>query len=105
VKFYSLTQHNFSPLVTYFSDATFRRMDPKLREGFLDAADKAAIDTRVQGLALEQEALGVLKTKGVTVLETDRAAFRERVLPQTDAFVKAHPEAKPIVDIVRATTA
>src|SRR5208337_4469536 len=33
VKFYSLTQHNFSPLVNYFSDATFRRMDPKLRDG------------------------------------------------------------------------
>jgi tripartite ATP-independent transporter DctP family solute receptor len=105
VKFYSLTQHNFSPLVTYFSDATFRRMDPKLRDGFLDAAGKAALDTRVQGLLLEQEALGVLKTKGVTVLETDRAAFRERVLPQTDAFVKAHPEAKPIVDLVHATAA
>jgi TRAP-type transport system periplasmic protein len=33
-KFYALTQHIFSPLVTYFSDITFRRMDPKLREGF-----------------------------------------------------------------------
>src|SRR6202008_3574874 len=25
-KFYSLTEHIYSPLVTYFSDATFRRM-------------------------------------------------------------------------------
>jgi len=33
-KHYTLTQHNFSPLATYFSDATFNRMDPKLREGF-----------------------------------------------------------------------
>ncbi len=41
-KHYALTQHNFSPLATYFSDATFKRMDPKLREGFLDAAKKAA---------------------------------------------------------------
>src|SRR3984885_6776758 len=51
-KFYSLTQHNFSPLSTYFSDATFNRMDPKLREGFLDAARKAAIDTRAHGLEM-----------------------------------------------------
>ena len=77
VKFYSLTQHNFSPLATYFSDATFRRMDPKLRDGFLDAAGKAAVDTRAHGLAVEQDALGVLKSKGVTVLETDREAFRQ----------------------------
>src|SRR6476659_4562989 len=40
-KHYALTQHNFSPLATYFSEATFNRMDPKLREGFLDAAGKA----------------------------------------------------------------
>jgi len=105
VKFYSLTQHNFSPLATYFSDATFRRMDPKLRDGFLDAAGKAAVDTRAHGLAVEQEALGVLKSKGVTVLDTDRDAFRQATLPQTDAFVKAHPEAKAIVDTVHATTA
>ena len=39
-KNYALTQHIFSPLATYFSDATFNRMDPKLREGFLDAAQK-----------------------------------------------------------------
>src|SRR5437763_8323268 len=37
-KFYTLTQHNFSPLAIYFSEATYGRMDAKLREGFLDAA-------------------------------------------------------------------
>jgi tripartite ATP-independent transporter DctP family solute receptor len=103
-KFYSLTEHIYSPLVTYFSDATFRRMDPKLREGFLDAAGKAAIDTRAHGLAVEKEALQLLKDKGVTVIACDKEAFRKRVLPQTDAFVKAHPDAKAIVDVVRATT-
>lgn len=104
-KYYSLTQHIFSPLVTYFSDATFRRMDPKLREGFLDAAGKAATDTRAHGLAVEQEALDVLKDKGVTIIACDREAFRQRVLPQTDAFVKAHPDAKGMVDIIRSTSA
>ena len=39
-KHYALTQHNFSPLATYFSDATFNRMDPKLREGFLDCGQE-----------------------------------------------------------------
>ena len=105
VKFYSLTDHNYSPLVNYFSDATFRRMDPKLRDGFLDAAQKAAVDTRARGLAAEQEALEVLKQKGVTVGPTDQDAFRKATLPQTDRFVAAHPEAKAIVDIVRATSA
>jgi tripartite ATP-independent transporter DctP family solute receptor len=104
-KNYALTQHIFSPLAIYFSDATFTRMDPKLRDGFLDAAKKAAADTRVHGLAVEKEALATLKEKGVTVVECDKEAFRKRVLPQTDNFIKAHPDAKPVVDMIRATQA
>ena len=102
-KFYSLTQHNFSPLAIYFSDATFNRMDAKLRDAFIDAAKKAAADSRAHGLAVEKEALELLGQKGVTVIDCDREAFRRRVLPQTDAFIKVRPEAKAIVDAVRAT--
>jgi tripartite ATP-independent transporter DctP family solute receptor len=101
-KHYALTKHIFSPLAVYFSEATFGRMDPKLREGFVDAAQKAAADTRVHGLAVEKEALDVLAQKGVTIVDCDREAFRKRVLPQTDAFVKARPEAGPIVEAIRA---
>jgi TRAP-type C4-dicarboxylate transport system substrate-binding protein len=104
-KFYSLTQHNFSPLAVYFSETTFNRLDPKLRESFLQVAQKAAADTRAHGLTVEKEALKVLAEKGVTVIEPDREAFRQKVAPQTEAFVKARPEAKPIVDIVKATQA
>jgi len=104
-KHYALTQHNFSPLAIYFSDATFNRMDPKLREGFVDAAKKAAADTRVHGRAVEKEALAALADKGVTIVECDKEAFRKRVAPQTDNFIKARPEAKPVVDMIRATQA
>ena len=104
-KNYALTQHNFSPLATYFSDATFNKMDPKLREGFIDAARKAAADTRTHGLAMEKEALTNLADKGVTIIECDKEAFRKRVAPQTENFLKARPEAKPVVDMIRATQA
>ena len=104
-KNYALTEHIFSPLATYFSDTTFNRMDPKLREGFLDAATKAGADTRAHGLAVDKEALATLIEKGVAVVECDREAFRRRVLPQTDNFIKAHPDAKPVVDMIRATQA
>jgi TRAP-type transport system periplasmic protein len=104
-KYYALTQHIFSPLAIYFSDATYKRMDAKLRDGFLDAAQKAAADTRRHGMAVEQEALAILVEKGVTVIDCDRELFRKRVLPQTESFVKARPEAKPIVDIIHGTQA
>ena len=89
----------------YMSDATFNRMDPKLREGFLAAAQKAAVDTRAHGLAVEKEALAMLEEKGVTIIDCDKEPFRKRVLPQTENFIKAHPEAKPIVEMIRATQA
>ena len=104
-KSYALTQHIFSPLVTYFSDATYRRLDPKLRESFLAAAKLAAGDTRVHGLAVEKEALAVLKAGGVSVIEVDQAAFRKRVLPQTEAFIKRLPEAKAPIELIQGTKA
>jgi len=103
-KYYALTQHIFSPLAVYFSEVTFARMEPRLRDKFLDAVGKAAADTRTHGLAVEHEALALLRDKGVTILDCDKEAFRKRVLPQTDSFVKVHPEAKPVVETIRSTT-
>ncbi|UHC20133.1 TRAP transporter substrate-binding protein (plasmid) [Methylobacterium currus] len=104
-KFYSLTQHNFSPLALYLSDATYNRMNAALRDRFLDAAKKAAAETRTHGLAVEKEALALLRDKGVTVVECDRDAFRQRVAPQMEAFLRNRPEAKPVVEQIRATAA
>ncbi len=103
-KFYALTQHIFSPLTTYFSDATFQRMDPKLREGFLSCARLAGADTRAHGLAVEQEALELLAQKGVSVIACDQAAFRARVLPQTTNFLARMPQARPVIELIQATT-
>jgi len=47
----------------------------------------------------------LLAEKGVTIVECDKEAFRKRVLPQTDNFLKARPEAKPVVDKIRETQA
>ena len=104
-KNYALTQHIFSPLSIYFSDVTFQRMDPKLREGFLDAAQegrrrypRARASRREGG---DDRARGEGRHRG----RVRREAFRKRVLPQTDNFIKAHPEAKAVVDAIRATQA
>ncbi len=103
-KFYALTEHNFSPLAIYFSDATFKKMDEKARNGFLAAAEKAAADTRAHGLAVEKEALELLKSKGVSINACDKAAFKARVAPQTESFIKQNPDAKAVVDKIKSTS-
>lgn len=102
-KFYSLTQHNFSALGVFCSGITLSRMEAPLRDQFLNAAAAAAIDTRARGLEAEKEAMETLKQKGVEIIACERAPFRKLVLPQTDEFIKTHPEAKSIIDIVRST--
>jgi tripartite ATP-independent transporter DctP family solute receptor len=104
-KFYALTEHIFSPLGIFMSDATYRRVPAPLRDGFLASAKAAAIDTRVHGLAVATEALGVLKQQGVAVAECDKEAFRIRVQPLTDRFSKEHPEVKPVLDAIQAARA
>ena len=104
-KFYSLTEHNFSPLAIYMSNATLGRMDPKLRDGFFDAAQAAAIDSRAHALTVAQEALGVLQRNGVTIVDCDRDAFRKRVAVQAETFMKTRPESRPIIEMIRGTVA
>jgi TRAP-type C4-dicarboxylate transport system substrate-binding protein len=101
-KFYSLTEHNFPALAIFMSNIIFNRMDPKLRDAFLATAEAAAVDTRVAALAANKEALALLVEKGVTVGDCDRDAFRKRVAVQTENFMKAHPESKPIIEAIRA---
>jgi len=104
-KNYSLTEHVIDPLCITVSDTAYKRMAPKLRESFLDAVRKATLDTRMHGLAVEQEAKDALRTRGISIIEVDKEAFRKRVLPQTDRFVASHPEIKPVVEAAHATTA
>src|SRR3954464_14537175 len=105
VKNYALTQHIFSPLAVYFSETTFKRMDPKLRDGFMDAAAKAAADTRAHGLAVEGEATKILQEKGVAINQVDKDAFRKRVAVQTENFIKQRPESKGFIEQIKSTKA
>jgi tripartite ATP-independent transporter DctP family solute receptor len=103
-KFYALTEHNFSPLAIYFSDMSYKRMDGRLRDAFLDAARKAAADTRAHGMAVEGEAKKVLQEKGVAINTVDKEAFRKRVAVQIENFIKQRPESKAFIEQIRSTS-
>ncbi len=101
-KFYTLTEHIFSPLGIFMSDVSYKKLAAPLRDGFLAAAKAAAIETRTRGLAVEKEALEVMKQQGVAVASCDKEAFRSRVLPLHESFSKKFPEVKPILDAIQA---
>ena len=104
-KFYGLTEHNFSPLSIYFSETTLKRMDAKLRDAFIEVAQKAAADTRAHGMAVEGEAMKLLQEKGVAINQVDKDAFRKRVAVQTENFIKQRPESKAFIEQIKSTSA
>ncbi|MGI4942094.1 MAG: TRAP transporter substrate-binding protein [Janthinobacterium lividum] len=102
-KYYAETAHIYQVLGCFVSEATLKRMPAKLRDGFLDACEKAAIPARQRALDATKEATDALKAQGLQEVVCDREAFRKLVLPQTAEFVKAHPEIKSVVEIVQST--
>lgn len=102
-KYYAETAHIYQVLGCFVSETTLRRMPAPLRDGFIDACAKAAIPARQRALDATQEATDALKAQGLQEVPCDREAFRKLVVPQTAAFVAAHPEIKGVVDIVQAT--
>jgi TRAP-type transport system periplasmic protein len=102
---YTLTKHIFSPLGAFLGETSLRRMPATVREPFLAACAAAAADTRARGLDAEQEALEALRQRGVAIAPCDREAFRKRALPQSEQFMQTHPNAKPVIELIRGTSA
>ena len=104
-KFFSPTEHIFTAFCCFLSDATYNRLPKDVRDPFVEAIGQASVAMRAKSTAANSEAMSLLGNNGVTITKCDRDAFRKRVEPQTAAFVKARPDAKPIVDIIQSTAA
>lgn len=102
-KFFTLTRHIHTPFGAFLSDRSLQRMPPAQRDAILQAVLEATADQFKRAARVEVEAIEELKTKGVTVEECDRTAFRDRVSPMWDRFVQTTPNAKPMLDAIRQT--
>ena len=78
-KFLSLTDHTVANVVIAMSGDTYKRLKPDQRELITKAVrDSAAFQDAVV-VKSEQDILAEFKAAGVTVIEPDKAAFREKV--------------------------
>ena len=102
-KHFTLTRHIHSPFGAFISDRALNKLPAAQRDGLLKAVREATDDQFQRAAQVETDAIEELKTKGVTVEECNRAAFRERVSPMWDRFVEKTPGAKPLLDAVRQT--
>lgn len=99
-KYLTLTRHSFIPLAPVISLRAFDKIPPKLRDGFLAAANDANVFERQRALVIEAEAIAALQKKGVTVEDCERDKFRERVRPLWKTFSDGLPATKPLLDAI-----
>ncbi len=102
-KNFTLTRHIYTPFGAFFSERSLQRMQPKLRDGLLQAVAEATDAHFAKASDIEQQAIDKLKGVGVTVADCDRAAFQQRVLPLHASFVQQNPGAKDFLDAAQQT--
>ena len=100
IKFATLTQHIFNPIVVVINKASFDNIPENMRADFLAAAKEATEYERGQSMMLEKKAIEQLEQKGVKFSTIDRDAFRQQVKPVWDDFVKRYPDIKPVIAAV-----
>jgi tripartite ATP-independent transporter DctP family solute receptor len=91
--YYALTEHLILPEVLVFSKKIWDTLSPADQELILKFAREAQQEERVLWEAKEQEALAVMKEKGVTISEiADKAAFQAAMKPVWDQYGAEHAE-------------
>jgi tripartite ATP-independent transporter DctP family solute receptor len=91
--YYSLTQHLILPEVLVMSRKIWDTLSPADQELIRKFAREAQLEERVLWEAREQEALAVMKEKGVTITEiADKAAFQAAMKPVWDKYGAEHAE-------------
>jgi TRAP-type transport system periplasmic protein len=78
-KFLSLTDHTVANVVIAMSGDTYKRLKPDQRELITKAIHDAAVVNDEATVKSEQDILVEFKAAGVTVIEPDKEAFRQKV--------------------------
>jgi tripartite ATP-independent transporter DctP family solute receptor len=88
-KYLSLTGHVYSPALILMSKAQFDKLSPADKQAFLDAAKEAVKANRARIDDDEKRAVGDLRAKGMTVVDTlDKAPFQTALTPVYADFGK-----------------
>ena len=102
-KTFTLTRHIYTPYGAFFSEKSLQRMQPKLRDGLIQAVVDTTDEHFKRAEQIETQALAKLRELGVTVAECDRKAFQQRVQPLHASFVEKVPGAKDFLQAAQQT--
>lgn len=98
-KVLTLTGHVYGPHVVMISQRTLDKLPADLRDVLKKLPAEIAAMQRATSARLEQEQLGVLKSKGMTVNSIETAPLRERVAPVITQYEKKF--GKELLDRIR----
>jgi tripartite ATP-independent transporter DctP family solute receptor len=102
-RFVNLTQHVWSWIYVAISERRWQQLSPADREVLAEASRRAQAFERSLFVEDEQRLEAELKRRGMTFVDSDRAAFAAKARPAAIAGVRA--EAKPLLEQMMALPA
>jgi TRAP-type C4-dicarboxylate transport system substrate-binding protein len=107
VKHCLLTRHVYTPMLAYIGKRGMAKIPDDLKPDFLEAAAAATATCRAQVPAVEAEAVGQLRDKGISFNEVPPAELndlRRRMAAELyPAFLKQYPDTAPLFAKIEAT--
>ncbi|SEB73296.1 tripartite ATP-independent transporter solute receptor, DctP family [Nitratireductor aquibiodomus] len=95
-KFVNLTEHSRSWIYLVISELTWNKLSDADKEAVLEAAERAQAFERAAFLEDEKQLVTELQEKGMTFVETDKAAFAAKA--KDAVLMNVKPEIKGIVE-------
>ncbi|HZW15760.1 MAG TPA: TRAP transporter substrate-binding protein [Brevundimonas sp.] len=100
-RFWSQTEHSFSPDALLISRASLERLSPADRDLVRDVARRSVVRMRVEWDRRQAEARAAVIAAGVQVAEVDKAAFAATVRPVLDKYL-AEPRLRALHERIAA---
>ncbi len=101
-KYWALTGHMFSLMPHLINEKFYKGLPANYQKIIQEAANEAIAWNDRKSDSYEEECRRIMEKRGMVFNNVNRAEWRAAVMPVYEEFYKKAPEAKPIVEKIRA---
>lgn len=101
-KYWTLTGHMFSLMPHLINEKFYKGLPANYQKIIQEAANEAIAWNDKKAAAYEEECRKIMEKRGMVFNNVNRAEWRSAIMPVYDEFYKKAPEARKIVEKIRA---
>ena len=103
-KYWALSRHMFSLMPHWINEPFYKGLAPNYQKVLQDAAREAIAWNDQQAENHEEESRKIMEKRGMGFTEIKREEWSTAVLPIYDVFYKNAPDARSIIEKIRAAS-